>query len=100
MSLKRKLAVEDGRAMIRVRYKDTHDPATVAVCPGCWNIRSRREALLKKLDKMGLEVVFKDDRLKGVYRFGKVHAPNCPYAKISPDPWKRFDKAMHKYRIS
>ena len=98
MSLKRKLAVKEGRAMVRVRYKDNHELTTIAVCPGCWNIRSRREVLLVRLGKMGLEVVFKDDRLNGVYRYEKVHAPGCPYGKLSPNPWKRFDIAVNKYK--
>jgi hypothetical protein len=96
LSTLRKLAVQQGRAMIRVRYKKSRDLTTVAVCPGCWNIRERRMALLRRLDKMELEVVFKDDYLEGVYRTGKVHAPACPYKKISPDPWERFKSAMGK----
>jgi len=98
LSLKRRFAVLEGRAMVRVRYKDSHELATVGVCPGCWNIRERRRVLLVKLDKMGLEVVFKDDRLDGVYRYGKKHAPNCPYASISSDPWERFGKTMNRYK--
>ena len=97
MSLKRKLAIAEGRAMVRVRYKDSHELTTVAVCPGCWNIKERRRILLFKLDKMGLEVVFKEDYLDGTYRFGKKHAPNCPYGKISSDPWERFKKTVKKY---
>ncbi len=92
------MAIAEGRAMIRVRYKDTHELTTVAVCPGCWNIRERRKVLLFKLDKMGLEVVFKDDYLNGVYRYGKQHAPNCPYKNISSDPWERFKNTVEKNR--
>ena len=54
MSLQRKLAVNEGRAMIRVRNRKTKEPATIGVCPGCWNDKTRREVLLKKLIKMNL----------------------------------------------
>lgn len=82
--------------MVRVRYSGTHDRATVGVCPGCWNIRERRKVLLLKLEKMGLEVVHKDDGLDGIYRFGKGHAPGCRYGRISSDPWKRFESVLKK----
>ncbi|MEW5814228.1 MAG: hypothetical protein AB1798_02380 [Spirochaetota bacterium] len=98
MSLQRKHAIDEGRCMIRVRYIDTHEPATIGVCPGCWNIRDRREVLLIKLKKMGLEIVFKGDTLDGNYNPNKEHAPRCPYRKIATDPWKRFKNAMKKAR--
>lgn len=98
MSIQRKIAIDQGRAMIRVRYKDTHELTTVGVCPACWNIKERRKTLLFKLDKMGLEVVFRDDYLDGVYRYGKKHAPNCPYKHISSDPWERFKNTVKEYR--
>ena len=95
MSLKRKIAILEGRAMIRVRYIQNRDLTTVGLCPACWNIKERREALLIQLKKMGLEVVFKDDYLDGVYRpANKHHAPGCRYAKLQPDPWKRFQTAL------
>ncbi|MBN2536437.1 MAG: hypothetical protein JXB88_26370 [Spirochaetales bacterium] len=67
--------------MVRVRYTDTHDLATIGVCPACWNMKERREVLLIKLKKMKLEVVHKDDTVTGIYRFGRKHAPGCPYGK-------------------
>ncbi len=83
--------------MIRVRYIKTHDLATIGVCPACWTIKERRRVLLMKLEKMGLEVVFKDDRLDGIYRTsGKKHAPGCPHSKIEADPWKRFQSALNR----
>jgi hypothetical protein len=84
MGYDREKAVNEGRAMVRVRYKGTHDRATIGVCPGCWNNKTRREILLIKLKKMGLEVVHKNDSLEGVYITGKKHAPACPYKKESP----------------
>lgn len=80
--------------MIRVRYIDNREPTTVAVCPACWNARERREVLLFKLKKMGVEVVYKGDTLDGFYHPGKPHAPGCPYANKTIDPWKRFSDAM------
>ncbi|MBN2051661.1 MAG: hypothetical protein JW760_14515 [Spirochaetales bacterium] len=82
--------------MIRVRYTDTKDPTTVAVCPACWNSRERREVLLIKLQKMGLETVYKGDTLQGFYNPGKPHAPGCPYAGKTLDPWKRFQQSIKK----
>lgn len=96
MSLKRKFAVLEGRAMVRVRYKKSKDLATIGVCPACWNIKKRREALLMKLNKMDLEVVHKDDMLEGVYRRGKGHAPGCRYSYLPPDPWEAFKAAIKK----
>ena len=96
MSFQRKLAVKQGRCMIRVRYIKSKELATIGVCPGCWNIYDRRKVLLIKLKKMGLEVVFNGDKLDGNYNYEKDHAPQCPYKKISTDPWKRFGNAMKK----
>ena len=93
---KRKRAVQEKRAMIRVRYKDTRELTTIAVCPACWNIPARREILLIKVDKMGLEVTFRDDQLHGLYQTDKVHSPGCPHNSISSDPWKRFERAVKK----
>jgi hypothetical protein len=98
MSLKRKSAVDEGRAMVRVRTIDTHDLATIGVCPGCWNIKERREVLLIKLKKMKLEVVHKDDMLSGIYRPGKSHAPGCPHGEKSTDPWNNFSDAIRAIR--
>jgi hypothetical protein len=98
LSWQRKLAVREGRAMVRVRKLRGGELATVALCPACWNIPERREALLARLAKMELEVVHRDDRLEGVYRPGKAHAPGCPYARLHPDPWKRFAQQVQKRR--
>jgi len=94
MSERRKKAVSEGRAMIRVRYIQNHEPTTVAVCPACWNFRERRKVLLIKLQKMGLEVVYKGDKIDGFYNPGKPHAPGCPYAGKILDPWKRFSDCL------
>jgi hypothetical protein len=98
MSLQRKIAVQEGRAMVRVRRLQDRELATVGVCPACWNIRQRREVLLARLAKMKLEVVHRDDLLEGRYRPGKAHAPGCPYARLSSDPWERFASALKKHR--
>ncbi|RKX74805.1 MAG: hypothetical protein DRP87_16065 [Spirochaetes bacterium] len=96
MSIIRKMAIQQKRAMVRVRYIKSREPATIGVCPACWNIKERRQVLLKKLNKMGLEVVYKGDRYDGFYHRDKNHSPGCPYRNISPDPWKRFRTAMEK----
>jgi len=98
MSLQRKLAINEGRCMIRVRYIKNREPATIGVCPGCWNIRERRNVLLVKMKKMGLEVVHKGDTLDGNYNHEKEHAPKCPYKKTATDPWKRFSNELKKRR--
>ena len=98
MSLRRKLAVIEGRAMVRVRCIKTHDLATIGVCPACWNQKDRRQVLLIKLKKMGLEVVHKDDLPEGVYRPGKEHAPGCPYGKKIKEPWEEFSRVIQKYK--
>ena len=94
---KRELAVKQKRAMVRVRYLDDGRLATIAVCPACWNIPERRNVLLIKLKKMGLEATLRDDRLDGRYMTDKSHSPGCPYGRISSDPWKRFSVAMKKH---
>jgi hypothetical protein len=96
MSVQRRMAVQEGRAMVRVRRVAGGQLITAAVCPACWNMRQRREALLARLKKMGLEVVHRDDLLEGRYRPGKAHAPGCPYSRLCPDPWRRFAAAMGK----
>jgi hypothetical protein len=97
MSLQRKIAVQEGRAMVRVRRLEDRELATVGVCPACWNICERREVLLARLAKMNLEVVHRDDLLEGRYRPGRAHAPGCPYSRLSPDPWKRFASALDRH---
>ena len=94
MATKRTLAIGQGRAMVRVRWKKTREPVTVGVCPACWNIPERRRVLLVKLDKMGLEVAFRDDRYEGLYFTDKAHAPGCPHSRLSADPWTRFADTM------
>ena len=94
----RKLAVAEGRAMVRVRKTQNGDLATIGVCPACWNIKERRRDLLIQLKKMELEVVHRDDLLEGVYRPGRIHAPGCRHARLQPDPWKRFESQMKKFK--
>jgi hypothetical protein len=94
VSLLRKLAVAQGRAMVRVRRLATRDLITAGVCPACWNIPERRRTLLVQLAKMGLEVVHRDDRAEGTYRPGKPHAPGCRYSRLPSDPWQRLAKAL------
>lgn len=96
MSYIRKKAVEEGRAMIRVRNTKNKELATIGVCPACWNIKERRKYLLIQLDKMELEIVHNEDSLNGTYRPGKKHAPKCRYKNIPSDPWERFNKAIKK----
>ena len=95
---KREMAVKEKRAMVRVKYLEDGRMATIAVCPACWNIPDRRRVLLRKLEKMGLEVVYRADRQDGTYYSDRSHAPGCPYSRISADPWKRFEKNLKKFR--
>ena len=95
---KRKIAVREGRAMVRVRRKADGELATVGVCPACWNIPERRRVLLRKLEKMGLEVIYRADLQEGTYYTDRSHAPGCPYSRISADPWKRFENSLRKRR--
>ena len=92
----RKEAIDEGRCMIRVRNIKTRDPATIGVCPGCWNIKERRKVLLIKLKKINLEVVHKYDTLEGIYHYDKEHAFRCPHHEVAADPWKRFGNALNK----
>jgi hypothetical protein len=74
---KRKKAVDEGRAFIRVRIKGTGDLATVGVCPACWNNPERRRELHAQLDLRGLETVHGGDAVDGAYRARSTHAPGC-----------------------
>jgi hypothetical protein len=74
-------AVEDGRAMVRVRRAGDAGTATAAVCPGCWNSPARRPALIAKLAREGLAVAHTDDGVNGRYRPDSAHAPGCPWRK-------------------
>ncbi|RPJ08114.1 MAG: hypothetical protein EHM28_05195 [Spirochaetaceae bacterium] len=94
----REFAVAQGRVMVRVRQEETHESATIGVCPACWNIPERRAVLLAKLARLSYEPAFKDDCKEGVYRPGKSHAPGCPYSRISSDAWKRFEGKIRKMR--
>jgi hypothetical protein len=78
----REAVVQEGRAIIRVRRVRTGQLAAVGVCPGCWNSRVRRQALLRGLAKRGLMVVHGDDAATGSYRDGGAHAPRCPWGRI------------------
>jgi predicted DsbA family dithiol-disulfide isomerase len=92
------MAVAEGRAMVRVRKTKNGDLATIGVCPACWNIKERRRDLLIQLKKLELEVVHRDDLLEGAYRPGRTHAPGCRHAGMNPDPWKRFESQIKKFR--
>jgi hypothetical protein len=94
MSLLRRLAVAEGRAMVRVRRIGTRDLATIGVCPACWNIPERRAALLVSLAKMKLEVAHRDDLAEGIYRPGKPHSPGCRHSRLPADPWERLRRAV------
>ena len=83
--------------MVRVRRLDDREPATVGVCPACWNIRERREVLLARLAKMKLEVVHREDHLAGRYFAGKLHAPGCPWSSLSSDPRHREDEVWQRF---
>ena len=95
MSRVRKIIIGQGRGMVRVRWIDTHELLTAAVCPGCWNDAERRFVLLKKMEKLGVEPVHKGDLIDGVYR-QKKHSPECPIVKQQEKAWKKFDKVMKK----
>jgi hypothetical protein len=90
----RKKAVDEGRAMVRVRNPSTGDLATAGVCPACWNIAERRPSLLAQLSRMGWEPVHKADLADGVYRPRSMHAPGCRHADLSGDPWDRLKQAL------
>ena len=51
-----------------------------------------------QLAKMGYEVVYRDDRLDGVYRPGRGHAPGCRYAHLPSDPWDEFSGLLSKVK--
>jgi hypothetical protein len=95
MSL-RQYAVRQGRAMVRVRSLETREPATIGVCPACFNLKKRREVLLLQLAKMGYEVVHPYDRLDGLYRPGRRHAPGCRYGHLATDSWREFASAVKR----
>jgi hypothetical protein len=98
MSMPRALAVGQGRAMVRVRSLATREPATVGVCPACFNLKQRREALLIQLAKLGYEVAHPHDRRDGVYRPGRSHAPGCRYSRLGADSWREFAAAVKRMK--
>lgn len=85
----RKSIIEQGRCMVRVRYRSSDDLTTAAICPGCWNDHNRRQTLLKKMEKMDVEPVHKQDFLSGTYQQGKKHSPQCSQDK-NRDRWDQF----------
>lgn len=90
-------AVNDGRAMVRVKYTDTGELCTAAVCPGCWNDPDRRFTLLKQMENMGVIPVHKDDLNGGVFR-PREHAPQCPHKKKIEQSWKTFKSVIKRYK--
>jgi hypothetical protein len=94
----RQFAVLEGRAMVRVRSLKTHELATIGVCPACFNLKKRREVLLLKLAKLGYEVAFRQDRLDGVYRASKAHAPQCPYRLLPINGWSQFASVLKRIK--
>ncbi len=91
----RQNAVNEGRAMVRVRSLATREPATVGVCPACFNLKKRRAVLLLRLAKMGYEPAHPYDRIDGLYRPGRRHAPGCRYGSLADD-WDEFAAAVRK----
>ena len=78
MTLRAK-AIEEGRGIVRVRNRRTGWLAEAGVCPGCWNSRARRPALLAELAARGLAVVHGADGATGAF-LSAEHAPGCPWA--------------------
>jgi hypothetical protein len=98
MGTLREFAVKQGRAMVRVRSLSTRDPATIGVCPACFNLKARRLVLLRQLEKLGYEVVHRYDRIDGIYRPGREHAPGCRYRCLEVDDWHRFASVMKEVK--
>jgi hypothetical protein len=71
-------AIEEGRGLIRVRSRRTGRLAAAGVCPGCWNSRARRPALLAELAARGFAVVHGADGATGIF-LSAAHAPGCPW---------------------
>lgn len=95
LEILRQSVIKQGRGMVRVKYNDTGELVTAAVCPGCWNDSNRRHILLKQMDKMGVIPVHKHDLIDGFYR-EKKHFDECPYKKRIDKSWKNFERAMKK----
>jgi hypothetical protein len=77
----RTAAVREGRAFVSVRDARSGLLTAVGVCPGCWNLRTRRPKLLAELAARGLAVVHGEDSATGTYREGAVHALRCPWSR-------------------
>ena len=75
----REAAVQEGRAMVRVRRVRTGELVTAGVCPACWNSRERRPVLSAQLEKKGLVAAHAADRVDGAYKPRGTHAPGCPW---------------------
>ncbi len=75
----REVAVGEGRAIVRVRRKESGTLLSAAVCPGCWNEARRRAVLLRRMALMGVEPVHLDDLDGGVYIKGRMHSFHCRY---------------------
>lgn len=92
----RKKVIDQGRGMVRVRRIEDRELLTAAVCPGCWNEPARRRALLRRMERLGVEPMQRDDLLEGVYHSGEAHAPECRY---NPDRhWDRFARAIRDHK--
>lgn len=99
LDLVRKEVIAEGRAMIRVIYRDTKEITTAAVCPGCWNSKSRRFTLIKRMDLLNVQVVSKNDKVDGVYLKNQKHVLECPY-NDEIDPWLKMTlQARRKKRL-
>ncbi len=94
MTTIRKSAVDQQRAMVGVLHLASCKPATIGVCPACWNSKEQRTTLTIKLANMGYRVACKDDLPEGKYLKGKAHAPGCRNAVRNSDPWDRFKTAL------
>ncbi|MDH5680841.1 MAG: hypothetical protein OEZ36_04585 [Spirochaetota bacterium] len=77
----RKHLIDQGRGMLRVKYLDTGELSTAAICPGCWNSPERRKTLIQKLKSLGVCPAHKRDFLTGDYDKTKSHSPGCPYGR-------------------
>ena len=71
-------AVQEGRALIRVRDAHTGELLTAGVCPGCWGSRIYRPVLLAELAEKGLAVVHGADGATGSYEGARAHVLRCP----------------------
>lgn len=80
--MRRKEAVREWRAMVRVRRVRTGELVTAGVCPACWSSRERRPILVARLEKEGLVVADAADGIGGDYSPSASHAPGCPWRKL------------------